>query len=57
MAVLTFILTCIHEITALKVTQMPSDLTLDESKKALKTTMIELMKKKFQMINIPSTRP
>ncbi len=29
MVVLTFILSCIHEITALKVSQMPSDLTLE----------------------------
>lgn len=54
---LTFILSCIYEITALKVTQMPADLTLDESKKLLKTTMVELMKKKFQVINIPCNKP
>ncbi len=36
---------------------MPSDLTLDQSKKALKATMIELQKKKFQLINIPCSRP
>lgn len=57
MVVLTFILNCIHEITALKVSQMPSDLTLDESKRALKATMLELSKKKFQLINIPCSRP
>jgi hypothetical protein len=57
MAVLTFLLSCIHEITALKVTQMPADLTLDDSKKLLKTTMAELMKKKFQLINIPCNKP
>lgn len=57
MAVLTFILSCIHEITAIKVTQMPNDLTLDESKRSLKLTAQELTKKKMQLINIPCTRP
>lgn len=36
---------------------MPADLTLDDSKKLLKTTMAELMKKKFQLINIPCNKP
>lgn len=36
---------------------MPSDLTLEESKKALKATMLELMKKKFQLVNIPCNKP
>jgi len=36
---------------------MPSDLTIEESKKALKATMAELMKKKFQMVNIPCNKP
>lgn len=57
MAVLTFLLSCIHQLTVLKINQMPADLTQDESKKLLKTTMVELMKKKFQVLNIPCNKP
>ena len=55
--VMTFTFSCIYEITAIKISQMPSDLGLDTSKLALKDTLTELTKKNLQVIKIPCSKP
>jgi hypothetical protein len=57
MAVLAFSMDCIWEITSIKISEMPTDLIANTSKKLLHDTLKELLKRKLQTIQIKSSKP
>lgn len=57
MAVLAFSMDCIWEITSIKISEMPTDLTANTSKNLLHDTLKELLKRKLQTIQIKSSKP
>jgi len=52
MVILTFALSCIFEITTLKISNLPNDLTSDSAKNLIIKTMKNLSNKKLSVLPI-----
>lgn len=55
--VLTFSISCILEVTSLKIANMPNDLNMETSKDLILKTMREVTEKKIKSLPIDSNEP